>query len=51
MPTPYIYETDVNSLDWINELKYAYSLGRKELKKRGKSGHDWVTSNEARMTA
>ena len=50
-PTPYIYDDRCRWEDAYERIKECYELGREELKRRGKVGRDWVTSDEAGFTS
>jgi len=50
-PTPYIYDDRCKWEDVTEQLKKAYSLGRKELKRRGKVGREWAINSEAGFTS
>jgi len=49
--TPYIYDSIPSITDIAKKLITAHGLGTKELTRRGKSGRDFVVSDNARMTA
>lgn len=50
-PTPYIYASQVDIEDAGLALLKCYNLGRKEIKRRGLVGREWLLSDESRMTA
>ena len=51
VPTPYIFDDRCNPEDAAKAIQEVYDLGRSEREQRGDKGHQWVTSDEARMTA
>ena len=50
-PTPYIYDDRCKWEDAYERIKECYELGREELKRRGKEGRKWATSDEAGFTS
>ncbi len=50
-PTPYIYDDRCTWGDAFERIKECYSLGRKELKRRGLKGREWALSDEAGFTS
>ena len=50
-PTPYIYDDRCRWEDAYERIKECYGLGREELKRRGKEGRKWATSDEAGFTS
>ncbi len=50
-PTPYIYDDRCTWEDAFERIKECYSLGRKELKRRGLKGREWALSDEAGFTS
>lgn len=51
VPTPYIYDDRCSFEDASEQMYLTYTLGRKELKKRGKIGREWAISEEAGFTS
>ena len=49
--TPYIFDDRCTWEDASEQIKLAYSLGDKELKRRGEVGRQWATSEEAGFTS
>ena len=43
--TPYIYDSRPSVKDMAKQLKQIQSLGRTELKRRGKVGREWAIEN------
>ena len=50
-PNPYIYDDRCKWEDAYERIKECYGLGREELKRRGKEGRKWATSDEAGFTS
>ena len=51
VPTPYIFDDRVDFRDAADAIYEVYSLSSEERKERGKAAREWVTSDEAMMTA
>lgn len=51
IPTPYIFDDRVDIRDIAKSMMYWYEAGPKERSNCGKAGHEWVMSDEAKMTA
>jgi len=51
VPTPYIHDDRCDFRDVAQAIKEVYELSKEERDRRGMAGHDWVRSNEAKMTA
>jgi glycosyltransferase involved in cell wall biosynthesis len=51
VPTPYIFDDRVDFRDAAKAIFEMYSMGDEERKARGKAAREWVTSDEAMMTA
>jgi glycosyltransferase involved in cell wall biosynthesis len=51
VPTPYIFDDRADFRDAAKAIYDIYSLSPEERKKRGKAAREWVTSDEAMMTA
>jgi glycosyltransferase involved in cell wall biosynthesis len=51
VPTPYIYDDRVDFTYASNAIRKVYNLGKEERERRGKLAREWVTSDEAMMTA
>ena len=51
VPTPYIFDDRCRLEDVRNAMLKMYSFGRTERKRRGMSGHKWVKTDEAKITA
>ena len=51
IPTPYIYDDRPRSEDFADVLKEWYDMGDEERKKCGMSGHEFVMSDDANMSA
>ena len=49
--TPYIFDDRCQPEDAADALFKVYSYGKEERTKRGKKGHDWVMSDEAKMSS
>ena len=49
--TPYIFDDRCQPEDAADALFKVYSYGKEERTKRGKLGHDWVMSDEAKMSS
>jgi len=50
-PTPYIWDDRLDFRDLAKALKECFDLGKEERLRRGMSGHEWVISDEAMMSA
>ena len=51
VPTPYIHDDRCDFRDIAQAIKEVYELPKEERERRGMAGHDWVRSDEAKMTA
>ena len=51
IPTPYIFDDRCNPEDAANALARVYSMTPEERSANGMKGYDWVTGDEAKMTA
>ena len=51
VPTPYIFDDRCNFEDIAKAIETAYNFGPEERSRRGKLAREWVTSDEAQMTA
>jgi glycosyltransferase involved in cell wall biosynthesis len=51
IPTPYIFDDRVDIRDIAKAMMYWYEAGPNERKDCGLAGREWVTGNEAKMTA
>lgn len=51
IPTPYIFDDRCSPEDAADTIEQMYSLSKQEREKRGQAGYDWVTGDEANMTA
>ena len=49
--TPYIWDDRCTPEDAAKQIRALYDMSKKDRKKVGKSGYDWVTSKEAGFTA
>ena len=49
--TPYIYDDRLDPVDAAEAIKKVYDLGVEETTRRGQLGREWVTSDEAQMSA
>ena len=49
--TPYIWDDRCTPEDAAKQIRALYDMSKKERKKIGKAGYDWVTSKEAGFTA
>jgi len=49
VPTPYIFEDRISIKDVVETLYSMYKMDKKELKKRGEKGYEWVISEESGM--
>ena len=49
--TPYIFDDRCQPEDAADALFKVYSYGKEERTKRGNLGHDWVMSDEAKMSS
>ena len=49
--TPYIWDDRCTPEDAAKQIRALYHMSKKERKKIGKAGYDWVTSKEAGFTA
>ena len=49
--TPYIWDDRCTPEDAAKQIRALYDMSKKDRKKIGKSGYDWVTSKEAGFTA
>ena len=49
--TPYIWDDRCTPEDAAKQIRVLYDMSKKERKKIGKAGYDWVTSKEAGFTA
>jgi glycosyltransferase involved in cell wall biosynthesis len=50
-PTPYIWDDRLDFRDLSKAIKECFDLGKEERVRRGMLGHNWVTSDEAMMSA
>ena len=51
IPTPYIFDDRVDIRDVAKAIMYWYEAGSREREDCGMAGREWVTSEEAKMTA
>jgi hypothetical protein len=51
IPTPYIFDDRADFRDVAKAIENVYNLPKEERLKRGQAGREWVTSEEAMMTA
>ena len=51
IPTPYIFDDRADIRDVAKAMMYWYEAGPEERKDCGMAGREWVTSDEAKMTA
>jgi len=51
LPTPYIFDDKCTPEDAALAIEQVYKLSPKEREAAGKKGYDWVTGDEANMTA
>jgi len=51
VPTPYIADDRADFRDVANAMKQVYGMSKEERISRGMKGREWVTSDEAMMTA
>ena len=51
VPTPYIADDRADFRDVANAMKQVHGMSKEERIERGRKGREWVTSDEARMTA
>lgn len=51
VPTPYIADDRADFRDVANAMKEVYAMSKEERVSRGMKGREWVTSDEAMMTA
>jgi len=51
VPTPYIFDDRCSAEDAAEALLKVYEMGPEQRDVNGRKGHDWVTGDEARMTA
>lgn len=51
LSTPYIFDDRCNPEDAAKGIETVYNLGKEERERRGKLGYQWVTGDEANMTA
>jgi glycosyltransferase involved in cell wall biosynthesis len=51
VPTPYIFDDRVDFREAADAIMKVYELGNEERERRGKLGHEWVTSDESMMSA
>ena len=51
IPTPYIFDDRCDFRDAANGLVQAFEMGKEERERRGALAREWVTSDEAMMTA
>jgi hypothetical protein len=51
IPTPYIFDDRADFRDIAKAIENVYNLPKEERVKRGQAGREWVTSEEAMMTA
>lgn len=51
IPTPYIFDDRVDIRDIAKAMNYWFSMTEEERDRCGLAGYEWVTSNEAKMTA
>jgi len=51
IPTPYIFDDRCDFRDAAKGLVEAFEMGKEERERRGMLGREWVTSDEAMMTA
>jgi glycosyltransferase involved in cell wall biosynthesis len=50
-PTPYIWDDRLDFRDLSKAIRECFDLGKEERVRRGMLGHNWVTSDEAMMSA
>tara|TARA_Y100000004_G_scaffold110964_1_gene124528 strand:- start:9171 stop:10595 length:1425 start_codon:yes stop_codon:yes gene_type:complete len=51
VPTPYIFDDRCDWEDAADKIKEWYEMGREERKRCGRAGHEFVTSDDANMSA
>jgi hypothetical protein len=51
IPTPYIFDDRMDFRDAAKGLVEAFEMGKEERERRGVLAREWVTSDEAMMTA
>jgi hypothetical protein len=51
VPTPYIFDDRCSFDDIAKAIETSYSLSKEERTAKGKLGREWVTSEEAKMSA
>lgn len=51
VPTPFIFDDKCSVQDAAEAIEQVYNLDQSERERRGLKGHQWVTGDEARMTA
>lgn len=51
IPTPYIFDDRADFRDIAKAIENVYNLPKEERRRRGQAGREWVTSEEAMMTA
>ena len=51
IPTPYIFDDRCTPEDAADAIEQMYSKGHEERKRIGQAGYEWVTGDEANMTA
>jgi glycosyltransferase involved in cell wall biosynthesis len=51
VPTPYIHDDRCDFRDVAEAIKYWYSMSKEEREEAGKAAREWVTSDEAMMSA
>ena len=51
VPTPYIFDDRCSPEDAADALLKVYEMGPEQREANGMKGHEWVTGDEARMTA
>lgn len=51
IPTPYIFDDRADFRDVAKAIENVYNIPKEERQRRGQAGREWVTSEEAMMTA
>ncbi len=51
IPTPYIFDDRCTAEDAADAIEKMYNYSKENREARGKAGYDWVTGDEANMTA
>jgi glycosyltransferase involved in cell wall biosynthesis len=49
--TPYIYDDQLDFVELADKMMESYKLSKKEIKRRGLAGREWVTSDESMQSA